>query len=200
MNNLIARFFLLPRAVRWAAVAALVFLAYFVVVERVIDRINTVSSKAEDRATALRTLANERAGSGAGDLALSVRKFGAVDLPGDPQTRPVAFDRRVVEILAKHKIKNDSSTKRIIAMDRGPLREAYGEEERVDRQIREIQFDATPEAIAAILADFENSPEVAAVSRVQLRRGDSQLSSERLLKATIAVETWVVSKKGGRSS
>ena len=197
MNTLAARFRALPRSARWGIWAGALILSYFLVVERVIDSINATNAKADDREGALIALARDPISSQSSDLALGIKKFGAVELPGDPETRSVAFNRRVVEVLAKHKIK-DSSTTRTMPIGNGPLKTAYGDANRIDRQVREIQFDATPESIAAVIADLESAPEVAAISRVQLRRGDQQDSAARLLKATISVEAWVVSRKGRR--
>jgi hypothetical protein len=186
----------LPRATRWGLWAGAIVLSYFVAVEPLLDAINTTNAKAADREGALVALARDPLSSQSSDLVLGVKKFGAVELPGDPETRPVAFNRRVVEILAKHNVKNSSSTTRTMPLGNGPLKDAYGESSRIDRQVREIQFDATPEDIAAVVADLESAPEVAAVSRVQLRRGDQQDSAARLLKATISVEAWVAGRKG----
>lgn len=197
MNAIAEKFRDLPRAARWGICAGAIVLAYFVAIEPIIDGINATNAKAEDREGALITLARDPISSQSSELALGVKKFGAVELPGEPEIRSVAFNRRVVEILAKHKIK-DSSTTRLMPLGAGPLKDAYGEANRIDRQVREIQFDATPEDIAAVVADLESAPEVAAISRVQLRRGDQQDSAARLLKATISVEAWVVSKKGRR--
>lgn len=178
--------------------AGAVVLAYFVVVERVIDRINAASARADDREIALAVLAKDPIGAQSSEVALGVRKFGAVELPGDPEVRSVAFNRRVVEVLSKHKIRNDASTTRTMPLGNGPLKSAYTEEERIDRIVREVQFSATPEELAAVIADLESSPEVASVSRVQLRRGDNQDTAARQLKVTLAVETWVVNRRGGR--
>jgi len=81
-------------------------------------------------------------------------------------------------------------------LGQGPLRDVYGEGERIDRLVREVQFEGTPEQIAAVVSDLENAPEIAAVSRVQVRRGDQQDTAARMLKVTVAAEAWVVGKKG----
>lgn len=199
MNALVQRFRTLPRAARWAVFAGAILVAYFAVVEPVIDRINTTASRADDRESALVALAKDPIGAQSSEVALGVRKFGAVELPGDPEVRSVAFNRRVVEVLSKHRIRNDTSTTRTMPLGAGPLKSAYTEEERIDRLVREVQFSATPEELAAVIADLESSPEVAAVSRVQLRRGDNQDTAARQLKVTLAVETWVVNRRGGRA-
>src|SRR5438876_420265 len=76
-----------------------------------------------------------------------------------------------------------------------PHARAVTPEERVERRISEIQFDAAPEVVTEILADLERAPEVSAVSRVEMRRADREGAS-RQLHATIAAETWVVARKG----
>ncbi len=194
MSEIIDKIKSLPRAARWGLIALVAFGVYFLVVERVLDRINAAGSKADDRIGALLSLSHDP--SQTSDIDLGIRKFGVVALPGEAAARSVAFNRRVVEVLAKHKIKNSSTSGRTMPMAAGPLKDAYGEE-RVERLVQEIQFDATPEDISAVIADLESSPEVAAVSRIQIRRGSKEDTAARLLKATIGVEAWVLGKRAG---
>ncbi len=184
----------MPRAARWGLLFVALLASYFIVIERLIDQINKLNSKADDRIGALVALTHDPSGSAA-DIALGVRKFGEVNLPGDEQTRSVAFNRRVSSILEKHKIK-DNSTTRKMTLGQGPLKDAYGDGSRIDRLVREVQFEATPEDISAVIAELENAPEVAAVSRVQIRRGDSRDTAGRILKVTLSAEAWVLSEKG----
>ena len=194
MSNLADKFRSLPRAGRWGACAVALLAAYFIVVEPVIDRINRVNSKADDRAGALVALTHDPSGSAA-DIALGVRKFGEVLLPGDEQIRSVAFNRRVTSILEKHKIQ-DNSTTRKMPLGQGPLKEDYGDVNRIDRLVREVQFEGTPESIAAVISELESAPEVAAVSRIQIRHGDQKDTAGRVLKASVTAEAWIVSEKG----
>ena len=195
MNAIFDRIRSLPRAARWGLSAGGVLLAYFIVIEPLLDRVNSTKARADDRLGALTALTRNPIGEGSSELALGVRKFGAVELPGDPEARSLALNQRIAEVMKKHSIRYEITT-RVQPMGSGPLKDAYGETERIDRQVREVQFDATPENLSAVVADLENASEVAAVSRVQVRRGDQQDSAARLLKATLSVEAWVVSKKG----
>ncbi len=194
MTNPTNKFRDLPRAARWGIVAVGLLVAYFLVIEPVIDTINKVNSKADDRIGQLVALTHDPSGNAA-DIALGVRKFGEVLLPGDEQTRSVAFNRRVSAILAKHKI-NDNSTTRKMPLGQGPLKDVYGDASRIDRLVREVQFEGTPEDIAAVISELESAPEVAAVSRIQIRHGDQKDTAGRILKATVSAEAWIVSEKG----
>ena len=196
MNILIAKYRRLPRAGRWGLWALVVVAVSVGLVEPILDRINTVNGKADDRAGALIALAKNPIGEHASEMVSGVRKFGDVLLPGDPDIRSVAFEKRITAVLDKHKIKNNSTTSRTMPLGQGPLRDVYGEGERIDRLVREVQFEGTPEQIAAVVSDLENAPEIAAVSRVQVRRGDQQDTAARMLKVTVAAEAWVVGKKG----
>lgn len=188
------RYKALPRALKWGVWALALFVGYFVVVEPALDAINRANTAADDRLGALKTLAHNP-GASEDETALGVRKFGSIDLPGESETRSVAFNRRVSSILEKHKVK-DNSTTRLMPLGQGPLKDAYGEGERIDRLVREIQFEATPEDIAAVVSDLEKAPEVAAVSKLQIRRGDQKDTAGRVLRATLAAEAWVVNRKG----
>lgn len=194
MNTLTERYRAMPRAARWGVWFVAFLFAVFVIVIPVLDKINSLNFKADDRISQLVALTHDPSGSAA-DIALGVRKFGEVNLPGDEQTRAVAFNRRVSSILEKHKIK-DNSTTRKMTLGQGPLKDAYGDGNRIDRLVREVQFEATPEDIAAVISELENAPEVAAVSRVQIRRGDSRDTAGRILKVTLSAEAWVLSEKG----
>jgi hypothetical protein len=181
----------LPRAARWGLCALAALLAYFVVVEPVVDKTSTLNSRAQARAKAI---AEVRSGGGAGAADLGLRQFGVVEPPGDARERAVALDRRVLEVLEKHSVEKHTSTTKTAPLASGPLLTALATaNQKVDRRIREIQFEATPETLAAVIADLERAPEVAAVSRVQIRKSDD---GGRTLRATVAAEAWTLVRKG----
>ena len=184
----------LPRAARWGIVAVGLLAVYFVIIEPTLDLINRANSTADERSSALISLANKASG-GSNEFAVGIKKFGDILLPEEQERRSVAFNRRFSEILQKHKVK-DNSTWRNSSLGSGPIKDAYGDSERIEREVREVQFDATPEEIAAVISDLESAPEVAAVSKVQIRRGDQKDTAGRVLKVTIAAEAWEIVKKG----
>ncbi|MFM9996103.1 MAG: hypothetical protein ACKVU4_09915 [Phycisphaerales bacterium] len=189
MSRLLDVYRTLPRAARWGVLALAGVLAYFVVVEPVMDQTNAWASKANARADAIALV---RSGGGAEDdaVSLGLKQFGNVLPPGDPRERAVAFHTKVLEVIEKHGVKNHTSTNRNAPLSRGPLLTALAPANTVDRLIREVKFEATPETLAAVIADLERTPEVAAVTRVQVRKGENG----RMVQATIDAEAWVLAK------
>jgi hypothetical protein len=193
MSALWERFRALPRSAKWLVLAGLLLLAYFAGVEPAIDAMNRMRARADQREAELAAL---RTGlPDGGEAALHVRRFGPVATPGEPETRPVAFHRLVTEILARHGVKDHRNTTRSVALGQGPLTDVVKTRElKVERLVREVQFEASPEAVAAVVADLEKTPEVAAVSRVQLARSDEE-GAGRVLRATISAEAWILVRK-----
>lgn len=196
MNSLIRVFRDLPRAARWALLGAVALVAYFGLIEPALDSLNDLNSRADAQRLALMELNTKSAADE--QIGLGVRRFGRVLLPGDPQVRPVEFNRKVLAVLEKHGVRNHTNTTRTVPLGSGQLQSELGSGAQVQRLIREIQFEAAPEAVAGVIADLESTPEVASVSRVQLRRVEAEGVS-RLLRATIAAEAWIsLSKRGAR--
>lgn len=193
------RFGALPRAVRWLVWAVVGLAGYFLVIERVVEETSRLNALADAKADRLAKI-------GAGAVALAsaqsgvkagVQRFGLVGLPGDPKERSEAFSRRVAEILHAHGVRDHTSTVKDTPLGNGPLLAALGADYRVDRLVTELQFDAPPETVAAVLADLERAPEVTAVARVQVRKAAPQggRSAGKVLKTTIAAEVWQLDRK-----
>lgn len=198
MTTLQQRILSLPRAAKWALAALVAFAAYFGLVEPVLDAYNRFSVQADNRAA---VLASFEAGGDAvrqADESVSIgsRRFGNVEFPGDAETRPVQFNQAVDEILRKHRITGQTSTTRVAQLGAGPLTLKLGKEFRVERIMKDIQFQAEPERVAAVIADLERTPVIAAVTRVQIRQADSRDEGERVVRAVVGVEAWVLTRKG----
>jgi len=202
MSALAERFRAIPRAARWAIAAGAAFAAYFLIVEPVLDSRTALTVRGDDKA---KQLAAARSGSADAesaetDLRTGIARFGVPELPGPPIERSEALTRRIASVLQSHGIRDHTSTVKESPLSSTSLAGVFGAEYRVDRLITELQFDASPETFMGILADLERSPEVAAVSRVALRKSapaaGSRSSSSRSLKATIAVEAWELVRKG----
>ncbi|MFO0831973.1 MAG: hypothetical protein U0637_09030 [Phycisphaerales bacterium] len=195
-----------PLAQRWQATPFVIKFAlgagafaalYFAVVERGVDSINRDGGKSESAESALEEYARSGGKFKTASEAVSrgVRQFGEVSLPGDPQSRPSEFNSAVDSVLNKHGVDNVASTSRTTPMGNGPLTKYLGTGQRVDRVMKELTFSTTPEKFDAVLADLERTPEVAAISRVQVRQGDEREKADRLLKISISLETWTVARK-----
>ena len=129
-------------------------------------------------------------------LKVGFRTFGDVDFPADQTTRAGAFNSAVDRILKEQKVIAKSRTKNA-PLGAGPLNAKVGPEQRIERMVRDIEFDATPEAVDAVLAALERSPVVATVSKVQIRNLDSKDKSARQVHAAITAEAWFLSPKKG---
>lgn len=184
----------LERVVKWGVWAVVGLLGYFAGVEPIVDASLKASGAAELRETSLHRLAEDAANTDAD--ALAIRKFGRLELPADANTRTSKLNKAVTAILDSHGVRRHTSSTKMTSMEQGPLQAAVPSTEQVWRFVREIQFEASPEAFAAALADFETSADISCVSRVQLRRGGEANRGDRVVRATVAVETWIQSPRG----
>lgn len=190
MTRVVEMYRSLPRAGRWAALALAGLVAYFAAVEPAVDLTMSLSARADARADAIAEVRSGPKGEDA--VTLGLRRFGRVEGPGDPRERGVAFNRRVLEVLEKHGVRNHTSTMRTAPLGRGPLLTALEPAgQRVDRLIREVKFEGPPETVAAVVADLERSPEVASVPRVQVRKA----GTGRSVQATVDAEAWVLTQR-----
>jgi hypothetical protein len=200
MTRAVSWFASVPRATRWAITAFAAFLFYFLIMEPAIDRINRLSAEADAFAATLATFAasdgpQKRALE---TLALGTRQYGEVEFLGNEATRPVAFNRAVDKVLEEHKVSNTKSRAKKAPLGSGPLASKMGPDVRVERVIRDIEFDATPEKVAAVVAGLEQSPQVSTVARVQLRHIESKDGRARQVHAVVTAEAWLEAPKGRR--
>lgn len=210
MKGLIARFAALPRAARWLVLGGVAIAAYFAVVEPVLDATAKLDAAYALKLARLEAAARDHAtdSSVESDVKLGVQRYGLVSMPGAPKDRSEAVNRRIAQVLMAHSVRDVTTTVKetplsgnTLARELGPSGDG-GVELRVDRLVTELQFEASPEAVAAVVADLERSPEITTVSRVQLRKAaagggsGSKSSSSRLVKAVVAAEAWQTVRKG----
>lgn len=203
MNALVKKYNSLPRSGRWLVWTLVVVVAYFAVVEPVL----TLTASAKAHADALAAgLERERALTSTDSdqgrtLANGRLSFGEPYLPEDPANKPEALHKVVDEILQKHDIGNRVKAERHIRISSDEATQLLGPlaaTSSVERLILDISFEATPDVVTAILADLEQAKEVAAISRVEIRRqdaggrGSTAPSNSRIVKATISPEAWVI--------
>ena len=195
--NAVARFRAQPRAVRWGLVGGAVIVAYFAVVEPVMDRINAWNAAAATRESALASYVRSgpRLKTSGETVALGRREFGEVALPGEAQSRSVLFSEAIDDILRRHTIAELSTTPGKGSLGVGPLTRHLGDQYRVERVTKDLKFLATPEEAVSLLADLEREPLVATIPRVQVRQADGRQRADRMVDVTISVETWVTSRK-----
>lgn len=195
--NALAWFRAQSRAMKIAMVGLAAIVAYFAIVEPVLVLTSDARNEADARQASLEKL-RKKASDDQDTEVLAVRKFGRIELPADTNSRSLRLNQEVTAVLEKHGVRTHTSSTKIGPIGQGPMQAAVPPTEQVSRYVREVQFEASPETVAAVIADLERTPEVAGISRVQLRRGGETNRDDRVLRATISVEAWVESPKGGR--
>jgi len=120
--------------------------------------------------------------------------YGKPKMPSAGGLKPEEFTRVVNGILESHKINggniNERSKTRMTGLS-ADQKSILGVSD-IDRQILEVTFEATPTEVAALLADLERAPEVAAISRVRIDHANSRSGDiEELVRTTIIAEAWL---------
>jgi hypothetical protein len=190
----------LPRAMRWLVWFGVGLAVYFLGVERVVDVLAALHARGDQHLAVLeRYEGAAEAIRRSGDIALlGVRQNGNVEMPGDPVSRPLEFDRAVAEVLKKHGISGETITTRTTPLNGNyPLvKKAQRDNMRVDRLTKTLEFQAPPEVVVKVLADLEQNPKVTTISNVQMRAVESRGAPTTSVSASITIETWIMSRKG----
>lgn len=197
---IIASFRSMPRAGQWLAYLGILCAVFFAIVQPVVDALLSINGRADG---ALRELARHSAAGQARQQAdAAVRAgtaaLGVVAFPGDEAQRSEAFNRAINEVLARHHVVGGRISTRRAPLAASPLDAVAGEGRRVDRLIMDLQFDGTPEQVSAVISDLESTPEIAAVSRIHLRReagGDGGRALARTVRANLSAEAWLLARK-----
>lgn len=195
----------LPRSARWLVGAVVAFASYFLVVEPALEwklGIDAKSDRVATRLDAFRRGESARA-TAREAIDLGVRRITSVAFPEEQAARSQVFNRRIDDIFGKHGVRDRTTRTRTSPLPRGPLDPAppapshIPPNTRLERLIADIQFTASPESVSALLADLEQTQEVAAVSRVSLEKPSGERgSSERVLAVNLTVEAWVLVRRG----
>ena len=81
-------------------------------------------------------------------------------------------------------------------MKSGSLPGIVSSGQHVEKVIGDIRFEATQEEVLNVIAEFESSPWIDAISNVRLSKKDG-----RMIRVDLSVEAWVVSttqRRGNR--
>jgi len=198
MNRLIERWKQQPRAMQWAILAALGLAAFYGLVDPLLEATEKVKSRADAKAAMLDQYQQNRQALETADktVALGVSRLGNIEMPIESESRAVDFNRMIDDVLSRQDLGDRSSTSRTVPLgNNSALAGVIDASLKVDRLVTELQLTGQPEAIAQIIADLERNPLVTTISRVQMRKAEGR-DSGRNIRASISVETWVLSKKG----
>lgn len=201
MNALIDRYRSIPRSGQWLILFVIGLGLFFGVVLPVLDQANAWKNKADTKLARLSRSGHEAEvlSAAEGEIKNGLARFGPVELPGIAKERSDALNRKIGQVLRAHGVTNHTSSVKEMPLGSASFDQEFGADVRVERLVAELQFDASPETVAAVLAELEQSPEVAAVSRLQIRKGtgngQEKKSASKTVKATIAVEAWQLVRK-----
>ncbi len=189
----------LSRAMRLALVGGAAIGAYFLAIDPALAQIGRWNARADAKEAELDAFARQAAARAGADSAadLGVSRFGVVASPAEAKDRGPEFNRRIATILEQSKVKRPTTTTREQRLpSNDQLARQMGQDWVVERLISEIEFEGEPEQIAHVLAALEQEPDVATISRLQVRAGAvADADNPRLLKVNLAAETWQLKKK-----
>ncbi|MBL8760969.1 MAG: hypothetical protein JNL50_06660 [Phycisphaerae bacterium] len=198
--SMAARFNSMPRAARWLVAFGALLAAYFFAIEPALDSTLRLGGSADALEARLRGASSSDQGfiAATAQVESGVQRFGNINLPAESTAGSEAFNRRVAEVLKSRGVRDSTATDREVPVASGPLIQAYASDSmRLDRLVKDVQFEASPDTLAKVIADLEQSPEIVAVSRVQI----TKLQSGRgvpagTVRANITAEAWKLSRKG----
>lgn len=197
-NGIVTKLSSLPRSALLLLGLGLFLGLYFFIFEPMIDSTNRAMAAAESKSALIATYSKTAASleDAASTVATGMKRLGIVEMPGDPEKRPLEFNQAVDEILRRHAVRESTSNSRTSPLGAGPLGARVGTEYRVDRLQRDVQFTADPDIAVAVIADLERTPIVSTVSRLQIRQADGKDKGTKLVRVTMTVESWLLARKG----
>ena len=183
------------RALQWAFWAASFTLAFLIWDATVAELGATWAAEVKQKELQIKEL--QRPTTLTSTIKNAVTSFGEVELPRKKSEGAAALTEVVHEILSKHKVKNDEYTRtKTNRMKAGSLPGIVSSGQHVEKVIGDIRFEATQEEVLNVIAEFESSPWIDAISNVRLSKKDG-----RMIRVDLSVEAWVVSttqRRGNR--
>jgi hypothetical protein len=185
-NSLTQSFQQLPRALKWAVVAAfglILFLIWSSYLDPIAQDFNRDAEQIESKVRDVRSIR---------DLNDQTKKLievvGPVEFPKSEAETSAAVDALVNGLLKKHNASNPNfSLRTTSALPKAAL-PGVVRNNRVERLTGDLKFDASPQAAAAIIAELESSPDIESINSVRMTRDTSGK-----VKVQLALEAWVLS-------
>jgi hypothetical protein len=189
----------LPRAAKWAVWTGALVAAFLFIDGYVLTSYDRWTAKANLLESELAQLAN--LGSLESDegkiIATGITNFGRPSLPGDYSKAAGALTRRVNTVFDNAGI--DDRTQ----IEKSASFKVKATDQRLERIILEVTFEADPRTVTRIVRDLEGSleqidpksgarsgGEVTCVSRVRIDKGGRTTGSSGRVRATITTEAW----------
>jgi len=162
------RYTRLPRAGRWVVLATLAFGGFTVLDSWAWPLADSLSNRA-DRLEKVLQRAAVRAEGLPRDVRESVVAYGPNSMLGDEATGKERLTAFIAEVFKKRNISQGQDVRpgqplpATIAQNLGSISDA-----KLGKTVAELQFKAAPDAVLAIIAEFESSSEVDAIADIRL--------------------------------
>jgi hypothetical protein len=189
------RFAALPRSVHWllyAVIAVVIFLVWDTVIGEITADLNRKADRIEEQVRTVRESRHD-AQRLRGPQENLIVGFGPVEAPATPNESSKSLGDLVVAVLAAHgvsKEKLDLGGGATLPRDVSRSILAHSRQFS-DRRLKTVTgtlaFDATPDKAIAIIRDFEEHPEVEAVTKVQFKK-----SSGGRVTVNLELEAWAI--------
>lgn len=198
MSTFVERWVALPRAARWGVLGVVGIGMYFAAVDPILALQSKWADRADSKEAELQRFASERLMRKSADeaTALGISRFGDVAPPGAATATSEAVNTQITRVLGEQEIGQPTITSREQAMTSGPMASKLAADERLQRLVTDIKFEATPDRCVRVLAALEQCPEVSTISRVQFSTPTGTDKAASVVRAWLTVETWQVAKKG----
>ena len=197
MMRLLEKLAALPRAAQWGIYALVFIVAYFGVIEPLMDMRSGWVNRASLARTQVATL-EERLADREGSvdvLARATRAHGQAHKPGAFEAERAAIVGAIGRIEQANAITITSLEPRTIAVQASALQAGLEPGDELVRLLYVITFEADPETITSVLRDLEAAPEVQHVGGVRITRKGR--GDERTLEARFEPETWAIRNGDG---
>ncbi|MFM7132931.1 MAG: hypothetical protein ACKO0W_01290 [Planctomycetota bacterium] len=193
-RGLLDRYRALPRAGRWIAVSAVVF-GGFTLLDSVLWPIADDYNARADRLSQVLARAADRAEELPEDVEVAAIAYGP--------NSPIAPERQVKErlaaavdrILKPKRINYGLDIRQPQFLPEGLIPGATtGANEGIARTVIDLRFDATPDSVAALIAEIEGDPAIDAIGDLRL----AYKSDLKRVAVQMTVEKWAATRKGQR--
>jgi hypothetical protein len=178
----------MPRALRWAAVIA-VLVAGFMLWDNTVRPLNdSVARRADGLARDVSIAQTKQSWSARmRRMPQIITSVGPVDVPGEADAGAEALTRTVNRLLQEYAVSDDSlSVRPDRNLPRDVLTQLGGGRQRFATVKGDLIFDASPQDTIAIIADLEASPEIECIRNLRITK-----SGNRKLKVRLGLESWV---------
>jgi hypothetical protein len=187
----LARYNGLPRASRWLVIACVGF-GGFALLDSVLWPIADEWNRRADRLELVLKRASERAEELPDSVTQAAIALGPNSVPKLEEVGKEKLASAIAEILKKKGVTAGQDIRPAQPLPESVLPDVAAEKGgKMGRTVAEVRFEATPDAVTAILSEFESSPAIDAITDITL----SYKAETKRVSVTMNLEKWGVVRK-----